>query len=293
MIDLLRHSLGISRRGVSLRLKPRQRWAVCLVLLLGAVCSSITQSSTAQEVGVKRSGDETDRRTKAQTTVNRYWLGIRCENPVAADDLLQVMDVIPGAPAATAGIRPHDQILAVDDISVRDVAELQAVVQRSNGQVVRLQVRRAGETLQLPVRPSSQKISDFTVTVPSPRPDELERWIQESTQNQPWVRMRFVYPAIVLDPESRPFPPNTRFVIESDQSGNVRLEIQQAERAWVVTHSDVGRLPHELRPWALRLLQATDVGTSLPIPHPPVAIPEPPTNDLEVLPSDPGTVTTE
>lgn len=64
-----------------------------------------------------------------------------------------VDQVLPGRPAATAGLRAGDRIVAIDGVSVRPV-EIPLRIQRSGGRPVRLTVERGGRRIALdPVRP--------------------------------------------------------------------------------------------------------------------------------------------
>lgn len=63
-----------------------------------------------------------------------------------------VSDVLPDGPAAQAGIRPGDAILAVEGQRVSNLSELSAVLQQYPNQTVRVEVERDGQRLQLPVQ---------------------------------------------------------------------------------------------------------------------------------------------
>jgi S1-C subfamily serine protease len=60
----------------------------------------------------------------------------------------QVRTVMPGGPAARAGLRPGDQITAVDGLAVRSPAQLTQLVERNGvGRVMRLNLVREGRPL--------------------------------------------------------------------------------------------------------------------------------------------------
>ncbi|MBA2358057.1 MAG: site-2 protease family protein, partial [Actinobacteria bacterium] len=64
-----------------------------------------------------------------------------------------VDQVLPGRPAATAGLQAGDRIVAIDGVSVRP-GEIPLRIQRSGGRPVRLTVERGGRRIALdPVRP--------------------------------------------------------------------------------------------------------------------------------------------
>jgi len=62
-----------------------------------------------------------------------------------------VSDVLPGSPAALAGIRAGDVIMAVEGQRVSNLAELSAALQRYPNQTVTIEIERDGRRLELPV----------------------------------------------------------------------------------------------------------------------------------------------
>ena len=66
------------------------------------------------------------------------------------------VQVAPGHPAAQAGLRDGDLILAVRDVTVRDFVELREHVQRSTTGSLPLRVERGGEVLSFEVTPDAQ-----------------------------------------------------------------------------------------------------------------------------------------
>ena len=65
-----------------------------------------------------------------------------------------VRSVMPNGPAARAGLRPGDRIVAVGDQTVRDPAQLTQLVERNGvGRPMQLQVQRQGQNLTLQVTP--------------------------------------------------------------------------------------------------------------------------------------------
>ncbi len=59
-----------------------------------------------------------------------------------------ILEVVPGSPAAAAGLRPGDELLSVNGVVLTDVIEYQ---QLADEELVALQVRRAGETSLLDI----------------------------------------------------------------------------------------------------------------------------------------------
>ncbi|MGH2659230.1 MAG: S1C family serine protease [Actinomycetota bacterium] len=67
---------------------------------------------------------------------------------------LEVVQVVPGSPAAAAGIRPEDLILDVANVAVTDVHDLQRIVMDDViGRRIEIRLFREGRILSLPVVP--------------------------------------------------------------------------------------------------------------------------------------------
>jgi S1-C subfamily serine protease len=70
------------------------------------------------------------------------------------DQAIEVVDVVEGSPAADAGLRPEDLIVAVDGEEMSDVGDLQRLmVAERIGAPVDVQVFRSGRELTVPLVP--------------------------------------------------------------------------------------------------------------------------------------------
>jgi S1-C subfamily serine protease len=95
--------------------------------------------------------------------VRRAWIGIaggarpvgpRTAALVGRDRAVEVVEVVEGSPAAVAGLRPEDLIVAVDGMPVRGVDDLQRLLDSEHiGVVTTLEVVRAGSRHEAVVRP--------------------------------------------------------------------------------------------------------------------------------------------
>jgi len=111
------------------------------------------------------------------------WLGIRMRSASSEHGGIEVDRVIVDSPAAQAGLRARDVIVAVDGQAISDPAELIRTIQdRAAGAWVPLSVRRGGDDLDLRVRLA-------------PRPDNPER----QAMREGWIGAR----AIDLPPALR------------------------------------------------------------------------------------------
>lgn len=79
------------------------------------------------------------------------WLGMAVRPPVGAE----VEELVPGGPAQLAGVRPGDQILAVNGLVINSVAQLTGLLANLPvGAPITLQLWRSGETLNIQTSPT-------------------------------------------------------------------------------------------------------------------------------------------
>ena len=64
-----------------------------------------------------------------------------------------IEEVSPGSPAAMAGLQAHDAIVAVDDLRIRNIAQIKPYIDDHAGQPVKVTVLRAGQNLVFEVTP--------------------------------------------------------------------------------------------------------------------------------------------
>jgi regulator of sigma E protease len=64
-----------------------------------------------------------------------------------------IQEVAAGSPAATAGLQPQDAIVAIDNLRIRNIAQVKPYIDEHAGQPVNVTVLRNGETLMLSVTP--------------------------------------------------------------------------------------------------------------------------------------------
>jgi S1-C subfamily serine protease len=73
---------------------------------------------------------------------------------------VEIVDVVPGSPAALAGLRPEDLVIAVDGHPVERVDDLQRLmVEELIGQAVAIDVLRSGESHVLSLVPAELELS--------------------------------------------------------------------------------------------------------------------------------------
>jgi S1-C subfamily serine protease len=101
--------------------------------------------------------------------VRRAYLGIvggsrplppRAASAVGRDKGIEVVEVMEGSPAATAGLRPEDVIVAVDGEPMRDVGDLQRLmVAERIGREISVELVRGSRSVALALTPRELRTS--------------------------------------------------------------------------------------------------------------------------------------
>jgi regulator of sigma E protease len=73
--------------------------------------------------------------------------------PRMQDDPVRVRQIEPGMPAAKAGLKPGDQILSVNGLTLHSVDAMLAFLQQDNGRPIQLTALRDGHTFQVDLQP--------------------------------------------------------------------------------------------------------------------------------------------
>jgi S1-C subfamily serine protease len=112
--------------------------------------------------------DETTRsivgRLMREGRVRRAWIGVaggtrplppRLRGLVGAESGIEVIEIVPGSPAARAGVRPEDLIVSVEGAQVASVPELQRLLldDRKIGVGIAVAVIRAGDLIEIEIVP--------------------------------------------------------------------------------------------------------------------------------------------
>ncbi len=75
----------------------------------------------------------------------------------------EIGKIVPGSPAARAGLAIGDRLVAVDDRPVEDFRDLVAIVQPSPGKTLRFRVERAGDTFERRIEVDAERDGDRLV----------------------------------------------------------------------------------------------------------------------------------
>jgi regulator of sigma E protease len=101
----------------------------------------------ALELRVRRGGAETDVVVRSEAT-SKERVG-----RIGVHPLVRVGEVLSGAPAEEADLRPDDAILRIDDTPIETFADIPPVVQGADGRALSFRIWRDGEQLDLTITP--------------------------------------------------------------------------------------------------------------------------------------------
>ncbi|MFL5845971.1 MAG: S1C family serine protease, partial [Solirubrobacteraceae bacterium] len=114
-----------------------------------------TSGSSSGNVGVGFAVPSNSVRTvvpalKAGKTIERPWLGVSTNDTSGSTVGARIAEVVPGSPAAAAGLRAGDLITRFDDQVVPDSSSLSSIVEGAAvGDDVKIEVQRGGSSVEL------------------------------------------------------------------------------------------------------------------------------------------------
>jgi hypothetical protein len=220
-----------------------------------------------------------------------YWVGVhlselggplRAQLNLPADKGVLVEDLVPGGPAAKAGIQRYDVLLKAADKPVRSVRDVLAVVQQA-GKSGKLAVElvRAGKPKTLTLTPEKRP-EGRTFNVPllgeleGPDAGLIRNWIYkvvpEMGEDRP-LKFDFIGPGQILPhgaqvPAEPPFFIRmTKQVIEAELPDGYKVTVTRQDgkpaqatvtrdkEKWEAAEGDLAKLPEKIRPHVARLLQ--------------------------------------
>jgi len=141
-------SLKLGSRIVAINGRPVTSWNDVEQGILGASEPEVRiELADGESVAVPIHPDALEGRLKASQAIQPFRAAV-------------IGEVIPGRPAAHAGMAKGDTILAVDGQRIEQWYDLLEVLQRDPGKPLAFEIARGGEHLTLPVRPRVDTLTD-------------------------------------------------------------------------------------------------------------------------------------
>lgn len=202
-----------------------------------------------------------------------YWLGLVCDPADAAirsqlklkDAGLIVREVVPDTPAAKAGLKQHDVLLAAGDQKIDSLEKLVALVNQAGEKELTLQLVREGKKITAKVRPAKRPALIDLRNLP---PD-AHRIFQLHGQKGPDGRWQFnkVRPDVItrrlkgrvthhleVKRFSYKLPKDMRVTISKQGDEPAKIVVKKGYIKWEVTEDKLDKLPEDVRKHVKSLL---------------------------------------
>ena len=209
-----------------------------------------------------------------------YWIGIMprpIDKEVAEKFNVKVgsgvvvAQVMPGSPAAKAGLAKGDIILSVVGEKISHIKELAEAVLKSGGKTLNLQIQRAGKKQEIEITPVKSGQAAWMKTRSGSRLmaarskaskeklegllrqlEERQKQMRESragaavaSQVQPWQR---------LVPSSPSLPDDMEVSIKKRGKQPARVTVKQGQKMWKTTENELEMLPPGAQAYVARML---------------------------------------
>jgi membrane-associated protease RseP (regulator of RpoE activity) len=209
-----------------------------------------------------------------------YWIGV-IGDPVDAplraqlklkDQGLWVREVVPDAPAAKAGIKVNDILLAVGDKELSDVGGLADAVEKSEGKEITLHLLRAGEKQAVKVTPAKRDKASRTEDLPG----DVRRWFELHRAGPDGWRAEMLRPGVLglRVHTSQKLPKDMTVTITKEGESPAKIVVKQGDKTWETTEEKLKELPDEVRKHVAPMVRpGTGFFTEKVLPPAPVELP--------------------
>lgn len=208
-----------------------------------------------------------------------YWIGVSCgplppvlyeHLDIPRDQGVPVLAVVPGAPAAKAGIQVNDILLSANKKPLHTVADVSRAIQEAQGKAMTFELLRKGKRQTVEVTPEKNphfQAKDESGAQPglkSPPYDELDRiyeWFDRQFPGRgvrPPMRLRFMHPGTILPPGAPmhpALPGSMSITIMKKGDQPTEITVQRGKDTWKVDEKSIDQLPADIRPHVERMLQ--------------------------------------
>jgi hypothetical protein len=180
----------------------------------------------------------------------KYWLGVECREAqpelksqlgLKDDEGLVAVHLMDDGPAAKAGLKRHDVIVAAGDEKLKHLSDLIKAVNASDGKEISLKILRGGKEQTI-------------LATPVERPQENAQIIARPGPGFMW-------------PSGGPrmdLPDNVSVTIGRKGKEPVKITVTRGDEKWEISDKELDKLPEELRPAVQRMLG----GGPMPFPMP-------------------------
>jgi membrane-associated protease RseP (regulator of RpoE activity) len=220
----------------------------------------------------------------------RYRIGVKCAPAgetlhaqlpdLPNDQGLVVEQVIDKGPAANAGIKVHDILIAAGEKPLGQVADLTGAIENSKGSELTIKLLRGGKATAVVVKPEEQKQLGISLRAPLGADQAtVESWVKK-LEIAPQSGLEVLQPRLaggVLDlGQKHELPADLSVDIHREGKKPAKITVKKGDQQWVVSEDDLTKLPEEIRREVEPLLggpvrfELKDLTTPFPIAGPPL-----------------------
>jgi len=184
---------------------------------------------------------------------NNYWLGVALE---AEDGHLEVGTVLPGSPAAKAGLKPEDVLVSSGDTPLKEVADLAKLLQASGGKPLALNVQREGKEITVTVTPEKREGGQTIVIGEGGEGNEgIRLQLGQRVDPQRKPAQATGRPAaggwqVLRAPQGAghpPIPEDLEVTIKKKGNNPIRIKVRHGAQTWTVKENELDKLPAPIR----------------------------------------------
>lgn len=224
----------------------------------------------AEVAGADEPGDE--------LPVSEFWIGVavanvdeavRAQLPHSEQPGVMVNEVVADSPAAKAGLRKYDVLIAVGDETLRSAKDLMRAVDKAKEAEITLRLIRQGQEQTVTVVPVKRPPREDVLIAPDDR-NALFRWFEQMRPGEQLpdrLNFRLLRPGMVLPPGASfdaALPDDMTVTITKQGKEPAKIAVKRGDESWEVSQDKLDQLPADVREHVERMLGRMPLVMRLP-----------------------------
>jgi membrane-associated protease RseP (regulator of RpoE activity) len=170
--------------------------------------------------------------------------------------------VLPKQPAAKAGVKKYDVILAVDGAKVGGLKDLVAAIDKAKGKAVKLHVLRGGKRQTIAVTPVKRQQPAVIGLIEGKLPEGVADKLKISgfsfkphpNGEKGDFHFQAVRPGVFFGGHHATLPKNVSVTITRSGEGPAKIVVKKSDQKWQLTEKELDELPKDVRGHVERML---------------------------------------